>query len=204
MATKPRSSSTQLMSPTFPITRRKSPFFGFKSGHRICTRRTIMGTKAEGRIEECAKGKSYEGWKEALGQLGETIFKEKSVRKFFSYNILKFYCEIFYILINYINYVEIISDKLNAFSKISITFRTCQWRTCTCAIQKCKIFAMSQTVFLLLSAGIYWHLRQAANYTFENHDLKWSNFQHATKVLKKRNARRKIALFEESWMTESW
>lgn len=49
------------VSPTFPITRRKSPSFGFKSGHRICTRRTIMGAKAGGRIEECAKGKSYEG-----------------------------------------------------------------------------------------------------------------------------------------------
>lgn len=49
--------------PTFPITRRKSPSFGFKSGHRICTRRTIMGAKAGGRIEECAKGKSYEGEK---------------------------------------------------------------------------------------------------------------------------------------------
>lgn len=34
------------------------PSLGFKSGHRICTRRTIMGTKAGGRIEECAKGKS--------------------------------------------------------------------------------------------------------------------------------------------------
>lgn len=41
--------------PTFPITRRKSPSFGFKSGHRICTRRTVMGAKAGGRIEECAK-----------------------------------------------------------------------------------------------------------------------------------------------------